>query len=252
MPQRHRFSALAVGLALLLSACIDYTERIVIARDGSASIELRLRAAPSFLQMMGRSPAMDTFALLLSEEALRASLPPGVRLERHTEGSTPGRRHYINDLAVDDVTSLDVGGSPAFQGQTFTVERLDDGSLRYRRRLDFTTAARDPEFAAMLRENRMGIAGILDSAPFVFELETPLGVLETNGRVSGGRVAWQYSLLDLLKQPVTQEVLLAAPTGADLVLGALRRLLRPATFPVVALVLLGLFFASVRRPNAPA
>lgn len=244
--------ALFAVLAVSLSGCLEYTERIEISRDGSAAIKLQLRIARSLMTLVKTNPAFRSLALMMDPDTLKENLPAEIRLTSHRYLPSPGRQTYVNELFVDDVQGLDTSATSLFKGQSFSVEALPDGKLRYRRTLDFTAAAKDPELAKMMAENRFGIVGILKGAPFEFKLSTPLTVLSTNGDNDGGTVSWSYSLLELLQKPVEQEVVMDAPTGTDKLLGAARKIFRPTVFPFAGLALLGVFFLATRKKAAPA
>lgn len=243
--------ALFALLAVSLSGCLEYTERIEISRDGSAAIKLQLRIARSLMTLVKTNPAFRSLALMMDPDTLQENLPAEIRLTSHRYLPSPGRQTYVNELYVSDVQGLDTSATSLFKGQTFKVEPLPDGKLRYRRTLDFTAAAKDPELAKMMAENRFGIVGILKGAPFTFKLQTPLGIASTNGENDDGTVTWSYSLLELLQKPVEQEVVMDAPTGADKALGALRKAFRPEVFPFVGVFLLGTFFLVTRKHAAP-
>ena len=234
-------------MLLLLTACLDYTERIDISRDGAATIYLKLRIAPTFHTLLRTNPAFKALAMLTDEQQLAENLPQGLTLRKHVQAMTGGREVYINELYAPDASKLRANGSPVFSGQSFTMETKPDGTLHYQRRLNFTSAMQDPKFAEMLRENKLGIVSILKSAPFTFQVASPLKVLSTNGVEQDGVVTWSYDLYSLLNQPVEQDIVFAPPTATDRVLGALRMMFEPRYFPILAVVLLGLFFVVVRR-----
>lgn len=244
--------ALIALIAVSLSGCLEYSERIEISRDGSAAIKLQLRIARSLMTLVKTNPAFRSLALMMDPDTLKENLPAEIRLTSHRFLPSPGRQTYVNELFVDDVQGLDTSATSLFKGQTFSVETLPDGKLRYRRTLDFTAAAKDPELAKMMAENRFGIVGILKGAPFEFKLATPLTVLTTNGENDGGTVTWSYSLLELLQNPAELEVVMDAPTGSDKLLGALRKTFRPQYFPIAGVALLGVFFLATRKKSAPA
>ncbi len=236
-------------LPVLLIGCLDYTERITIGRDGSATIRLKLRVSAALKTLISTNKAFQSLAIMTDPAALKESLPQGLALRSHQALPTAGRQTYFNELYAADARDIKTGGSPVFKGQEFSVEELPDGSLRYRRKLDFTDAARDPEMAQMIAQNKFGILGILKGAPFIFQLSSPLKVLSTNGVLEGEVVSWNYMLYDLLQAPVEQEVIMAPPTPIDLVIGAATLLFRPQTFPFIALFLLGVFFITTRSPK---
>jgi hypothetical protein len=243
-----KFAVLAL-LALSLTGCLEYTEKIVIGRDGSATIQVELKVAKAIHSLVAQNPAFKSLAMLMNGDELAKNLPQGLTLEEHREIPTGGRTIYGNKLFAPDAQALNTKSS-LFDSQSFSVDTLPDGSLRYKRSINFTAASKDPEFEAMIRENRMGIVGILKSAPFSFRFETPLKVLSTNGAADAGGVVWNYSLYELLYNKVEQEVVMAPPSPADKLIGAGRMLFRPAVFPVFALALLGLFFLATRRPRS--
>ena len=242
-----KFAALAAML-LTLTSCLEYTEKIVIGRDGSATIDVELRVARTIQTLVTSNPAFASLAMLMDPDQLAAKLPEGMKLVEHHTIPTAGRTIYENKLYASNAQALNTSSS-VFKSQSFSVETLPNGSLRYHRTLDFTSAAKDPEFEAMINENRMGIVGILKSAPFVFKFQTPLTVLSTNGALDNGAVTWNHSLYELLYNKIDQEVVMAPPTAFDKVIGAGRMLFRPNVFPIFAVVLLGVFFASTRRPR---
>lgn len=242
-----KFAAFA-ALVLSLTGCLEYTEKIVIGRDGSATIDVDLKVAKSIHTLVTTNPAFKSLAMLMNPEELKRNLPAGLQLAEHRTVPTAGRTVYENKLFAPDAQALNASSS-VFESQTFSVETLPDGNLKYRRTLDFTAASKDPQFEAMISENRMGIVGILKSAPFAFRFETPLKVLSTNGAADAGAVAWNYSLYELLYNKVEQEVVMSPPTALDKLIGAGRMLFRPRVFPAFALVLLGLFFILTRRPR---
>jgi hypothetical protein len=241
-----RFVA-ALLFAVLLTGCLDYEERIVIGRDGSAKIELQLRISRTIQGLVRQNPAFSALAMMMDPDTLRKNLPEGVALESHRTIPGSGRIIYANDLVAPDVQKLAAGDASLFQGQKFEVETLPDGSLRYRRTLDFSAAAKDPELSQMIAQNKMGIVGILKGSKFAFSLESPLAIQSTNGRVEGNKISWNYVLFDLLYNPVEQEVVLAAPTAADKFIGAVRLAFRPQYFPFLAVLCVALFFAATYR-----
>jgi hypothetical protein len=237
---------------LLMAGCLEFGERLEIGRDGSATIHVQLRITSAFQNLVRGNPAFSAFALLMDPEAFEASLPAGLTLRRHTHTGGSGRQTYLNELYAPDARNIRMGDSAAFSGQRFEIEMLADGSLRYTRHLDFTEAAKDPDLAKMIAENRMGINAILRSAPFVFRMSSPLPVLSTNGKQDGNTVVWEYALYDLLHNPVVQQVHIAAPTLLDKIAGAARMLFQTRYYPIFAVLLLGLFFLLTRRPKLPA
>ena len=236
---------------LLLTGCLDYTERIIIGRDGSATIRLRLRVAAALKTLISTNKAFQSLAIMTDPAALKTSLPEGLSLRSHQIIPSSGRQVYLNELYAADARQIKTGDSPVFKGQQFSIETLPDGSMRYHRKLNFTDALRDPELSSMIAQNKFGILGILKGAPFAFELATPLKVLSTNGTLEGDVVSWHYMLYDLLQAEVEQEVIMAPPTQLDLVIGAATMLFRPQTFPFVALFLLGIFFITTQAPKKP-
>lgn len=242
---------LTLFLFLLLSGCLDYTERIVIGRDGSATIRLKLRVAGALKTLISSNKAFQSLAIMTDPAALKTSLPEGLSLRSHQVIPSSGRQVYLNELYAADAKEIKTGNSPVFKGQEFSIETLPDGSMRYHRKLDFTEASRDPELSQMIAQNKFGILGILKGAPFTFQLATPLKVLSTNGSLDGNVVSWNYMLYDLLQASVEQEVIMAPPTQMDLVIGAATMLFRPQTFPFIALFLLGVFFIATQAPKKP-
>lgn len=236
-----------VVIAVGLAGCIDYTERVDISRDGSATIRLRLRISTALQTLVLQNPAFRPLAILMDRDTLERNLPAGLTLRSHTHSATPGRQIFISELAASDARQIQSATAGLFSGQSFSVETLPDGSLRYRRTLDFTGAMQDPEFAKMVAENRMGILGILKGAPFKFQLAAPFDVKSSNGVLDQGAVTWEYSLYELLQKPVEQEVVLAAPTAFDVALGMAQRFFQPRFAPAVAVILLILFFVVAPR-----
>lgn len=239
-------------LPILLSGCLDYNERIIIGRDGSATIRLRLRLAGALKTLVASNKAFQSLAVMTDPAALKSILPEGLTLRSHQEIPSSGRHTYLNELYAADAKDIKTGNSAVFKGQEFSVDTLPDGSLRYHRKLDFTDATKDPELAQMIATNKFGILGILKGAPFNFQLSTPLKVLSTNGVVDGDVISWNYMLYDLLQASVEQEVIMAPPTTTDMVIGAATMLFRPQTFPFVALFLLGVFFIATQAPKKSA
>jgi hypothetical protein len=246
-PTLKRYLVLLL-LPFLLSGCLDYTERIIIGRDGSATIQLKLRVANAIQSLIAKNLAFHSLAVMTDGKALQESLPHGLSLRKHQEIPSGGRQTYLNELFAPDARAIQTGDSAVFKGQEFSVVKLSDGSLKYHRKLDFTSAMRDPELSQMIAQNKFGIVGILKGAPFTFQLATPLKVLSTNGTLEDGVVSWSYMLYDLLQNPVEQDVVLAPPTKLDMAIGAVTTLFQPRIFPFLALLLLSLFFIFTRIP----
>ncbi len=229
--------------------CLDLGEAIHIHRDGSATVRMQLRVSPALQGVIGRTPGLRPMAMLMEPAALSDALPSGVTLRNAYHFSEGSRQVYVNELFIADVQGVETGSSPVFKGQSFAVAEKNDGAIHYTRTVDYSQFARDPELAAMLRENRMGVRGILAQAPFRFELKAPLGIQSTNGTLDDDTIVWEYTLLEMLRGPVTQEVVFASPTLIDMALAAGRIVFRPQVFPFAALVFLGLFFGFARRPR---
>lgn len=191
---------LAVVAVLLTSGCFQVQQELWHNPDGSGKVALDVAVSENFLQVMGQGqPLPHLFeswrALDSGQNTNYANLTIDDRIEADNH-------HYTADMDLKDFSRL---GELQRESLDFSVEKQDNGSLRFSQRLDFRLDASDPQQAEMLAAFTQGLQG----QNYSVRLHVPRP-LEADALASldakSGVVEWNIPMLDLMNAAEPVEI----------------------------------------------
>lgn len=178
---------------LLLGSCVDYQETLRFLPDGRMELEVYATVVRAMLPMISRNPDWKGFLLLPATlEEARKAYAMGVKVKRWIIEEGAGVVVYDLAITIETPPALSQAIQEIHSGQKIQVVLDEQGKIRYRREIPpLTSEFLPPSFGSMLRER-------FENSRLVFRIESPSGIIRTNGIAPGPTEAyWETTLLNL-------------------------------------------------------
>lgn len=183
--------AAALSLLLALTGCIDYSEQIILDKNGGGTVSLSYTITSDFVPGFGQP---DSDILKTENEDFRNSFESdGIEITHSLVIDKDESREYSTDLAFDSDTALN--STEFYEG--FSAFEIKSGkTLEYTR----TISPREESDKKADDETKEKLAAIFEDNRFTFSVRMPAPVTVSNGTVkdNGHTVEWSYSFGEIL------------------------------------------------------
>jgi hypothetical protein len=183
--------AATLSLLLAITGCIDYSEQIVLAEDGSGTVSLSYKVASDFIPGFGKPESEKLKSE--NEEFVKRFEAEGIGITHTSVLDLNDSRAYSADFAFDDDAALN---STDFYKSFSAFEIKRGKTLEYTR----TISPREESEKKADDETEEKLAAMFEDNRFVFSVRMPARVTVSNGTINedGYTVEWSFSFGEII------------------------------------------------------